>query len=248
MALSISPPPIEWHGTIHSVDVDEDKRSDETSRSIVSNSLQSSSKAASASISASQISQRTEHDLLSRGKIKRRIMHKSRTDIFDAHSGSSFGSRRLQAEPDDPQNPDKPLLKPPFLLDYLGVSSDYLADNSANQEVYEALKQNYDPDDLKKFQQMFNLVEKAAISIGEEGHDVVGGCTGSKLNNCLEGTLDVQYIMAVAQGCETYYDYDSEYEHGWLVSWAQRLNAREEAISVASISYGAPEDYGWLRS
>ena len=29
--------------------------------------------------------------------------------------------------------------------------------------------------------------------------------------------------MATAQGCDTYFDYDAEYEHGWLVIWAQTL-------------------------
>ena len=241
------PPPVEWHGTIHTVDVDETKSTTTTASSstkAVAGPMNSYNKAAAKSAAANMVSHRMEAGLLSRGKNKQRVMHKTRTAIKDAHrasASSSLSSRRLQAEPDDPSNPDAPFLKPPFLLDYLGIDNTYLTDKSANQEVYAALKQNFDPDDLKKFQNMFNLVEKEALTLGETGHDVVGGCAGQKLNNCLEGTLDIQYIMATAQGCDTYFDYDAEYEHGWLVIWAQTLNAREDPISVASISYGAPE-------
>lgn len=76
------------------------------------------------------------------------------------------------------------------------------ATTRANMAVFEALGQSYSPDDLVKFQQLYRLpLQNVSQVIGPNSPDQ---CV-SNPNNCGEANLDVQYIMAMAQGAPLIY-------------------------------------------
>lgn len=79
----------------------------------------------------------------------------------------------------------------------------------ADMAVFEALGQSFSPDDLSQFQQQYNLPQqKVKKVIGPNQPD---SCA-SNPNNCVEAELDVEYIMAMAQGAPlTYWAISQEF-------------------------------------
>ena len=72
--------------------------------------------------------------------------------------------------------------------------------------MFESLGQYYSPSDLTSFAKSNNY---SLVNIKDHGgHQSSAECE-SNPNNCGEANLDVQYIIAVAQGVPTtfYYDY-----------------------------------------
>lgn len=111
-----------------------------------------------------------------------------------------------------------------------------MAENQGNdlstQAVYSTGKQYFSPPDLAYFQENISMQPlQPAISIG--GHDVMN----SSLYDCIEGNLDLQYIMAMSPGSPTTHWY---HIYG-ISSWIRDLGDIGVVPLVLSISYGQYE-------
>jgi tripeptidyl-peptidase-1 len=113
-----------------------------------------------------------------------------------------------------------------------------------SQSLYEALDQDYSPDDLHDFQLYFSLaVNPVALDIN--GHNSSTYCVvpinQTANGNCTEANLDVQYIMAVAQNVSTVYYYDTSPDDEFMATWASELLEMDQPPLVNSVSYGEYE-------
>lgn len=108
-----------------------------------------------------------------------------------------------------------------------------------NMAVFEALGQNYNPTDLAAFQKQFNL-HTTPIS------KVVGPNTPFicvlQPNSCVEATLDVEYMLAIAQGVPTWFWSIKGTDQTPFVDWAVAVAGTSDAPWVHSISYGGVEN------
>eukprot|EP00475_Leptophrys_vorax_P037869 TRINITY_DN6585_c1_g1_i1.p1 TRINITY_DN6585_c1_g1~~TRINITY_DN6585_c1_g1_i1.p1 ORF type:complete len:568 (+),score=140.45 TRINITY_DN6585_c1_g1_i1:310-2013(+) len=129
---------------------------------------------------------------------------------------------------------------PSLLSSYYGIDNSVVS-NGATQSLFEALGQMFDNTDLNLFQQQFGLVVQNITDI--IGQDVPQECFSSSGDeDCGEANLDVQYIMAIAQGAETtYWNIDSSSSDPFL-DWVEALSYRSSLPQVHSISYGGYED------
>jgi tripeptidyl-peptidase-1 len=129
---------------------------------------------------------------------------------------------------------------PDLLFKYYGIDNTQVS-NGATQSLFEALGQQFDNADLNQFQNQFGLTVQNITKI--VGKDIPSECfssTGS--DSCGEANLDVQYIMAVAQGAETtYWNIDASANDPFL-DWAEALSHYSNIPQVHSISYGGYED------
>lgn len=115
-------------------------------------------------------------------------------------------------------------------------TSGYKSTNSANsQAVASFLKQYYDPTDLKKFQERFDIpVKPIAKVVGKNLPDDPGA----------EANLDVQYISATGQGVDTWFVSTSTYSNGKqedFLSWILLQVNSTDSPWVHSASYGDQE-------
>ena len=148
----------------------------------------------------------------------------------------------------DSPTPPKSSFKDQFMLDSLDVSGNAVTvsfltslykistnegNSSQSQSVFETQGQNYSPNDLTVFQNQFNLVKQAALTVN--GHNVsICGST------CYEGNLDLQYIMGVSQLTTTVYWYMSGATNAFL-AWILDVAAESNPPLVNSISWGSVE-------
>jgi tripeptidyl-peptidase-1 len=113
--------------------------------------------------------------------------------------------------------------------------------HGATQSLFEALGQQFDNKDLNQFQKQFGLKVQDITNI--VGKDVPADCFKSTgADSCGEANLDVQYIMAVAQGAlTTYWNIDASSNDPFL-DWVEQLSYHSTLPQVHSISYGGYED------
>jgi len=108
----------------------------------------------------------------------------------------------------------------------------------ADQSVFESLGQSYSPDDLTKFQETYNLpVQGVAEVIGTNDPST---CVTNP-DNCGEANLDVQYIMAMAQGSPTIYWSIDQSVGDIFLDFIEEVAKDPQPPQVFSISYGGPE-------
>lgn len=81
-----------------------------------------------------------------------------------------------------------------------------LGSTSISQAVFETNSESFEQSDLNLFQSSFGLTQQAAIPINTTA--LLSGC-GTTNHSCTEGSLDIQYIMGIAQKSPTYYWYVS---------------------------------------
>jgi tripeptidyl-peptidase-1 len=108
----------------------------------------------------------------------------------------------------------------------------------ANAGVFEALGQSYSDSDLAAFQKQYNLPRQKVAKI--VGPNDGSSCSGNP-DNCVEATLDVQYIMAMAQGAPLTYWSVPQDEPDIFVYFIEQVAADPTPPLVHSISYGGPE-------
>jgi tripeptidyl-peptidase I len=106
---------------------------------------------------------------------------------------------------------------------------------ASTQGIFASISQYFSPSDLASFQSDSGLSNQPVKSV-PYGYSSDSQCV-SDPNNCVEGNLDVQYIMGVSEGSPTTYWYSDQSFSGWLVSVANTLNPP----LVISVSYGAYE-------
>jgi tripeptidyl-peptidase-1 len=117
-------------------------------------------------------------------------------------------------------------------------STPVAAGSKSTQSLFESLDQNFAPKDLTVFQNKFNLKKsKVAKVIGDNDPN---SCYRDP-DTCGEANLDVQYIMAVAQGVPTWYWFvEGNVEP--FVEWINAVNNLDSPPLVHSISYGDYEN------
>jgi len=108
----------------------------------------------------------------------------------------------------------------------------------ADQGVFEALGQSYSDDDLAMFQQQYNLPRQKVKKV--IGPNDPSSCAEDP-NNCVEAELDVEYIMAMAQGAPLTY-WSIQQENGDIfLDFINQVAKTSTPPQVFSISYGGPE-------
>lgn len=129
---------------------------------------------------------------------------------------------------------------PALLFSYYNIPNKVVAgSNLVNQAIFGALGQTMSPHDLQIFQTSMNVtVQGIAGNVG--GHVNDTKCFVSP-NDCIQASLDVQYITAMGQKIPTYYDYSTvKYQMDW-VDWITEMANRTNHYHVISISYAGYE-------
>lgn len=113
----------------------------------------------------------------------------------------------------------------------------YSVDNSigsvdATQLLYEAYAEYYSPADLLKFQTNFALLPGTIYN--NANHNSDSQCSTSP-DNCLEGSLDIQYIMGMSQTSPTYYTVDTT--GGYFSTYLAQISAMVSPPLVISVRY-----------
>ena len=80
-----------------------------------------------------------------------------------------------------------------FLNSYYDIASNF-GDASQGISVFETEFESFSQADLTQFQQTYDLTRQSALIVNGQGE--TSSCTSS---NCLEGNLDIQYIMGISQ-------------------------------------------------
>lgn len=132
-----------------------------------------------------------------------------------------------------------PYATPDALISYYNIYGD--GNGMGNQTLYESLNQAFLPSDLTLFQQTYNLPIKPVDNM--YGLEIPSGdtCLGvNGANNCAEASLDIQYIMAVAQNVSTTYWYDVGNDYNYK-NFIVNVSSFSHPSLVFSISYGTYE-------
>jgi tripeptidyl-peptidase-1 len=111
----------------------------------------------------------------------------------------------------------------------------------ATQAVFESGNQSFSPVDLYAFQDMFGM-PRQDVADDVNGHVHNSACAYKHGEYCGEANLDVEYIMAMCQGCPTTYWYsdtkgNSDFFLPWIVAVANMTNPP----FVHGMSYSTPE-------
>jgi tripeptidyl-peptidase I len=108
----------------------------------------------------------------------------------------------------------------------------------ATQAVYEGFYQYFSPEDVYAFQNEFNLPRQAVNrSIGN--FSTSQAWCANNLGSCVEGNLDLQYIIAISNSPTTYYYTSLDSMAMWLQSFVNSINPP----LIVSMSYTRDENY-----
>lgn len=127
---------------------------------------------------------------------------------------------------------------PDRLNQYYRIGSN-TGNSLASQGVYESNNQWFSPADLSNFQGFVGIPnEDVAVDIG--GHSSDTACSDNGNGNCIEGNLDVQYLMGISQVTPTTYYYinDNRFIYDWLVAMASSTSPP----LVMSVSWAGTEN------
>jgi len=125
-----------------------------------------------------------------------------------------------------------------FLTSLYGISStQQQGSNLLSQAVFETQGESFSQNDLAKFQSIYKLRQQAALV---EGTVLNPSETCSKSNHCEEGSLDLQYIMGIAQDVNTIFWYTYDKGDNFL-NFLLDVSATPSPPTALSISWGANE-------
>jgi hypothetical protein len=128
-------------------------------------------------------------------------------------------------------------ITPTVLRSFYNINGISIA--NATQQVFATLTQHYSPADLLKHHRLYGLVETAKqVNIGNHSNDQV--CINS-LNDCIEGNLDIQYLMGTSQGSTTTFMW-LDHTTITFANWLQYVSTFDEPPLVLSVSYGQMEN------
>ena len=111
-----------------------------------------------------------------------------------------------------------------------------IGNNLTSQAIFGFLFQSVSRQDLNLFQSVFHLPQQE-ITTGPGGHVIDGEC--NNIIQCMEATLDAEYLMAIAQNVPTQYYYWSGNDV-WL-DWILNVARMDKPPDVITISYGSYE-------
>jgi tripeptidyl-peptidase-1 len=127
---------------------------------------------------------------------------------------------------------------PSLLASHYNISSNTVASSSATQSLFEASGQSFSAKDLTSFQSQFKLPQQAVANTIGPNTPLL--CAINP-NHCVEANLDVQYIMAVAQGAPTTFWAIGAATGDVFLDWVLAVSNTSNPPLVHSISYGAVE-------
>ena len=126
---------------------------------------------------------------------------------------------------------------PALLNKFYNIGSN-IGSSKVSQGVYESSSESFSPSDLTAFQKFMGIpTEAVAVDIG--GHSANNACASAGGNNCMEGNLDVQYLMAVSQVTPTTYYYIDE--KNFILDWLTQMASLANPPLVLSVSWGAED-------
>jgi subtilase family serine protease len=152
----------------------------------------------------------------------------------------------------DPSNVISPIglgaastyITPPFLYSHYNIFANDSITDTGSQAVYATIEQSYSPSDLASFQATYGLpshpVDKVWPSVGQQY--VSNSACSSNVNNCVEGNLDVQYLMGISPYTPTTWSYDDSGDY-FLLNWLTNVSSLDSPPLVITISYGLLEVY-----
>ncbi len=114
-----------------------------------------------------------------------------------------------------------------------------------NQSIYMSLGQYYSHLDISQFQSYFGITQTPVSSV-VNGHSTISLCKNTEeLTDCVEASLDIEYITAIGVGgsTSTRYKYDSSYNTNDFLEWLEDLTDSTYPALVHSISYAQYEYY-----
>ncbi|PRP87952.1 tripeptidyl-peptidase 1-like [Planoprotostelium fungivorum] len=129
-------------------------------------------------------------------------------------------------------------ITPRILFRSYSMSDPIVKNADATQSVFGALSQSYDPADLLQFQKINNLHPTPVANV--IGPNFPKKCSES-MDHCSEASLDMQYIMGVAQNASTVYWAIPDGSQDPFLEWIMSVSAMARPPLVHSISYGAVE-------
>ena len=108
-----------------------------------------------------------------------------------------------------------------------------LGSDESTQGLYETLTQSYSPMDLLQFQRQYGVSQSGVVTnIGDHSSDATCLKDGY---DCIEGNLDIQYMMGIAQNAPTLYWWiDPSYSFG---GWLKQVSNMTDPPLVFSIRY-----------
>jgi tripeptidyl-peptidase-1 len=129
---------------------------------------------------------------------------------------------------------------PSLLHSFYHITETSVASAQSTQALFESLGQSYDPSDLSKFQQSYGLPETPIAKV--IGSNTPAQCA-QNVNSCFEASLDVEFILAIAQNATTWY-WSIAGEGDIFLQWVEAVAATPSPPLVHSMSYAslAPED------
>jgi len=130
-------------------------------------------------------------------------------------------------------------VNPAFLNNLYNISSNKITNPNTTQSLFESLGQSFSPSDLKQFQQLFDLPQIPIAHV--IGPDNSSECPVSPFP-CLEADLDVEYIIAVAQGANTTFWSIPANNSDIFLAWAIAVSNTTNPPLVHSMSYGSIEN------
>ena len=125
----------------------------------------------------------------------------------------------------------------PALLNKVYSIDSNIGSSQVSQGVFETGNEYYSPSDLSAFQSYTGLPqESVAVDIG--GHQENNACG---IGDCLEGNVDVQYMMGVSQVTPiTYYYF---HKNNFILDWLVAVASMASPPLVLSVSWGASDSF-----
>jgi len=111
-----------------------------------------------------------------------------------------------------------------------------IGNNNITQAVFETNNENFQQSDILKFQTKYGLTRQTASVYGTT--PLTSGCT---TNNCGEGSLDIQYIMGVAQKSQSIFWFEELGKGDPFFNFIVHAANMTNAPSTLSISWSAYE-------
>jgi len=127
---------------------------------------------------------------------------------------------------------------PDLIASYYSITTRTVQNQGSTQSLFESLGQDFSPSDLTAFQQKYGIPEDAVTTV--IGPNRAAACN-SNPNNCVEANLDVQYIMAIAEGAPTTYWSIPNSNQDIFLEWILAVTDASNPPLVHSMSYGSIE-------
>jgi tripeptidyl-peptidase-1 len=145
---------------------------------------------------------------------------------------------RTQIHSVDEKRQSGPGVTPSLIWSTYRLPNETDSSSKADMGVFEALGQSFSDDDLATFQSTYSLPRQKVAKI--VGPNDPKSCSDDP-NNCVEAELDVEYILAMAQGAPLTYWSVKDENGDIFLDWIKQIAKATKVPQVFSISYGGPE-------